>query len=90
MAALCNRADHYILILWFLISSSYYFFFPRLILAVRFSGQFSFGDTKARRLSCVGYSGSADIGHVEHAKFSKYKTENGHRGYVLFRRFVVS
>ena len=31
MVALCNRADHYIFILWFLSSSS--FFFPRLISA---------------------------------------------------------
>ena len=32
MAALCNRAGHYIFILWFLLSSSS--FFPRLISAV--------------------------------------------------------
>jgi len=32
MVALCNRADHYIFILWFLSSSS--IFFPRLISAV--------------------------------------------------------
>ena len=31
MVALWNRADHYIFILWFLLSSS--FFFPRLISA---------------------------------------------------------
>jgi len=30
MAALCNRADNYILMLWFVLSSS---FFPRLISA---------------------------------------------------------
>ena len=30
----CNRADHYIFILWFLLSSSSCFFFPRLISAV--------------------------------------------------------
>jgi len=29
MAALCNRADHYIFALWFL-SSIFYLFFPRL------------------------------------------------------------
>ena len=32
MAALCNRAGHYIFAMWFLLSSS--FFFPRLISAV--------------------------------------------------------
>jgi len=32
MAAVCNRAGHYIFALWFLLSSS--FFFPRLISAV--------------------------------------------------------
>ena len=37
MAALCNRAGHYIFVLWFLFSSSsslFFFFFPRLISAV--------------------------------------------------------
>ena len=35
MAALCNRADHYIFALWFLSSSSIFlsFFIPRLISA---------------------------------------------------------
>ena len=33
VVALWNRADHYIFILWFLLSSSY-FLFPRLISAV--------------------------------------------------------
>jgi len=33
MVALCNRADHYIFIL-FLSSSSFFIFYPRLILAV--------------------------------------------------------
>jgi len=32
MAALCNRAGHYIFVLWFLLSS--FFFFPHLISAV--------------------------------------------------------
>jgi len=32
MVALCNRADHYIFILWFLLS--FFFFLPRLISAV--------------------------------------------------------
>jgi len=32
MVALCNRADHYIFILWFLLSI--YLVFPRLISAV--------------------------------------------------------
>ena len=35
------------------------------------------------------YSGSADIGHVEHAKFSKYEPENVKCSYALFRRFVA-
>ena len=35
MVALCNRADHYIFMLWFVLSSSFFFlFFPRLISAV--------------------------------------------------------
>jgi len=34
MAALCNRADHYIFALWFLLSIFYLLFFPRLISAV--------------------------------------------------------
>ena len=36
MVALCNRADHYIFMLWFvlLLSSSFFLFFPRLISAV--------------------------------------------------------
>ena len=33
MVTLCNRPDHYIFILWFLLSSSSFFFFPRLISA---------------------------------------------------------
>ena len=33
MVALWNRADHYIIGLWFLLSSSFFFFFPRLISA---------------------------------------------------------
>ena len=33
MAALCNRADHYIFALWFLSSIFYLFFIPRLISA---------------------------------------------------------
>jgi len=33
MVALCNRADHYIFILWFPLLLSF-FFFPRLISAV--------------------------------------------------------
>ena len=35
MVALCNRADHYIFILWFLLSFflSSFFFFPRLFSA---------------------------------------------------------
>jgi len=34
MVALCNRADHYIFMLWFVLSSSSFFlFFPRLISA---------------------------------------------------------
>jgi len=32
MVALCNRADHYIFMLWFVLS--FFFFFPRLISAV--------------------------------------------------------
>jgi len=34
MVALCNRADHYIFILWFLLLLSSFFLFPRLIAAV--------------------------------------------------------
>ena len=34
MVALCNRADHHIFILWFLLLSSSSSFFPRLISAV--------------------------------------------------------
>jgi len=35
MVALCNRADHYIFALWFLLSSLFFLlFFPRLISAV--------------------------------------------------------
>jgi len=37
IAALCNRAGHYIFVLWFLLSfflPSFLFFFPRLISAV--------------------------------------------------------
>ena len=34
MVALCNRADHYIFILFLLSSSSFFLFFPRLISAV--------------------------------------------------------
>ena len=34
MVALCNRADHYIFMLWFVLSSSFFrSFFPRLISA---------------------------------------------------------
>jgi len=36
MVALCNRADHYIFMLWLLLSSSFFFCFPRLISAVRY------------------------------------------------------
>ena len=34
MASLCNRAGHYIFVLWFLLSSSSFFFFPHLFSAV--------------------------------------------------------
>ena len=34
MAALCNRAGHYIFALWFLFLSIFYLVFPRLISAV--------------------------------------------------------
>ena len=34
MVALCNRADHYIFMLWFVLLSSSFLFFPRLISAV--------------------------------------------------------
>jgi len=33
MVALCNRADHYIFMLWFVLSIFLSFFFPRLISA---------------------------------------------------------
>jgi len=33
MVTLCNRADHYIFMLWFVLSSSIFLFFPRLISA---------------------------------------------------------
>ena len=33
MVALCNRADHYIFMLWFVLLSFYLSFFPRLISA---------------------------------------------------------
>jgi len=33
MVALRNRADHYIFMLWFVLSSSIFLFFPRLISA---------------------------------------------------------
>ena len=34
MVALCNRADHYIFMLWFVLLLSFFLFFPRLISAV--------------------------------------------------------
>jgi len=34
MVALCNRADHYIFMLWFVLFLLSFFFFPRLISAV--------------------------------------------------------
>jgi len=34
MVALCNRADHYIFMLWFVLSFFFLSFFPRLISAV--------------------------------------------------------
>jgi len=48
-----------------------------------FSGSFTFRDMKAQTLSFV----QCHVGHVKHAKFSKYGPENGCRSYALFRRF---